>query len=62
MDLAFEVLPIPPLQLGEGPLWDEARQRFLVVDVQGRAIHAWTPGSAVSQHWDVPEQIGRAHV
>ncbi len=39
------VLPIPPLELGEGPLWDVAGQRFLVVDIHGRAIHAWTPGS-----------------
>ena len=56
--LPFEVLPIPLLELGEGPLWDDARQRFLVVDVEGRAIHAWAPGSAVSQRWDVPERIG----
>ena len=54
----FEVLPIPPLELGEGPLWDEAAQRFLVVDVEGRAIHAWTPGSALVQCWSVPERIG----
>jgi D-xylonolactonase len=56
--VAFEALPIPRLELGEGPLWDEARQRFLVVDVHGRAIHAWVPGSTVSQRWDVPECIG----
>ncbi len=56
--VAFEVLPIPPLELGEGPLWDEKRQRFLVVDIHGRAIHAWAPGSAASQRWDVPERIG----
>ena len=39
-DLRFEVLPIPLLELGEGPLWDEATQRFLVVDIHGRAVHA----------------------
>jgi sugar lactone lactonase YvrE len=57
-DASFELLPIPRLELGEGPLWDEARQRFLVMDVDGRAIHAWTPGSTASQRWDVPERIG----
>jgi len=56
--LQFDVLPIPQLELGEGPLWDEARQRFLVVNVQGRAVHAWAPGSTGSQRWDVPERIG----
>lgn len=58
MSTSFEVLPLPLLELGEGPLWDEARQRFLVMDVQGRAVHAWAPGSAVSQRWDLPERIG----
>ncbi len=54
----FEVLPIPQLELGEGPLWDEAAQRFLIVDVEGRAIHAWSPGSGESQRWSAPERIG----
>ena len=57
-ETSFEVLPIPLLELGEGPLWDEAKQRFLVVDIHGRAIHAWAPGSVTSQRWDVPERIG----
>ena len=57
-DAPFEVLPIPLLELGEGPLWEDARQRFLVMDVNGRAIHAWASGSASSQRWDVPERIG----
>lgn len=54
----FEVLPIPPLVLGEGPLWDAARGRFLVVDIQGCAVHAWSPTSGEVQRWDVPERIG----
>ena len=57
-ETSFEVLPIPLLELGEGPLWDEAKQRFLVVDIHGRAVHGWAPGSATSQRWDVPERIG----
>jgi sugar lactone lactonase YvrE len=55
---SFDLLPIPPLELGEGPLWDEARQRFLVMDVDGLAIHAWTPGGGTLQCWRVPERIG----
>lgn len=54
----FEVLPIPPLVLGEGPLWDAARGRFLVVDIHGRAVHAWSPASGEVQRWDLPERIG----
>ena len=54
----FEVLPIPPLTLGEGPLWDAAGERFLVVDIHGRAVHAWSPRSGDVRRWDVPERIG----
>jgi xylono-1,5-lactonase len=54
----FEVLPIPPLVLGEGPLWDAACERFLVVDIHGRAVHAWSPGSGDVRRWNVPERIG----
>ena len=57
-ETSFEVLPIPLLELGEGPLWDEAKQRFLVVDIHGRAVHAWAPSSGTTQRWDVPERIG----
>lgn len=56
--MAFTVAPIPPLSLGEGPLWDVARQRFLVVDIHGRAVHAWTPSTDAVQRWDLPERIG----
>ena len=55
---AFEQLPIPLLELGEGPLWDAPGQRFLVVDIHGCAIHAFTPGSGAVQRWGVPERIG----
>ena len=58
VEIAWQVVPIPLLTLGEGPLWDEAKQRFLVVDVHGCAIHAWAPGSGKVQRWDVPERIG----
>jgi len=51
-------LPLPPLELGEGPLWDEAGQRFLLVDIHGRAIHAWVPASGATQCWDLGERIG----
>jgi len=57
-ELGVELVPIPPLELGEGPLWDEAGRRFVVVDIHGRAIHAWVPASGATQRWEVPERIG----
>ena len=54
----FTTLPLPLLELGEGPLWDEAGRRFLLVDIHGRAVHAWSPDSDAVQRWDLPERVG----
>jgi D-xylonolactonase len=51
-------LPLLPLELGEGPLWDEAGQRFLLVDIHGRAVHAWSPTRGATQRWELAERIG----
>lgn len=47
----------PTLQLGEGPLWDAAQQRFLFVDLHGCALHAWYPASDERRSWPLPERI-----
>jgi sugar lactone lactonase YvrE len=57
-DTAWQQLPLPLLELGEGPLWDEAAARFLVVDIHGRAVHAWNPASGATRAWQLPERIG----
>lgn len=56
--LAWQQVPLPLLELGEGPLWDEDRGRFLLVDIHGRAVHAWHPDSGATQTWALPERIG----
>jgi sugar lactone lactonase YvrE len=56
--VAWQLLPLPLLELGEGPLWDDDAARFLVVDIHGRAVHAWHPGSGAMQTWRLPERIG----
>jgi sugar lactone lactonase YvrE len=50
-------LPLPLLELGEGPLWDEAARRFLLVDIHGCAVHAWSPASGALQRWALPERV-----
>ena len=45
------------LQLGEGPLWHAASQRFFFVDIHGCALHAWTPATNARQSWAMPERI-----
>lgn len=47
-----------PMDLGEGPLWHIASQRFLCVDIHGCAIHAWSPATGEHQTWKTPERIG----
>ena len=54
----FRILPLPPLELGEGPVWDATMQRFLFVDIHGRTVHAWTPASGALQQWLLPERVG----
>jgi D-xylonolactonase len=47
----------PTLQLGEGPLWHAASQRFFFVDIHGCALHAWAPDTDKRQSWPLPERI-----
>ena len=56
--VAWQQVPLPLLELGEGPLWDEDAARFLLVDIHGRAVHAWQPASGATQAWRLPERIG----
>ncbi len=44
--------------LGEGPLWDEARQALLWVDIVGRQVHAVDIDSGRHTALPVPEPIG----
>jgi gluconolactonase len=37
------------LTLAESPVWDHCGQRFLLVDVEKRAIHAYVPGGAITK-------------
>ena len=43
--------------VGESPVWCEARQRLLWVDICGKTIHAFTPATAAFQTWSTPEWV-----
>jgi xylono-1,5-lactonase len=45
------------LNLGEGPMWDAASQRFFYVDIHGCTLHAWSPEHDRSEQWTLPERI-----
>lgn len=44
-------------QLGEGPLWDAARQRLYFVDIKRSSVHALAPANGVRRSWRLPDQV-----
>lgn len=47
-----------PYDLGEGPLWDELRQRLLVVDIMAGHVHEIDPVTWASRRLDVGMPVG----
>lgn len=43
-------------QLGEGPVWIDDALWF--VDIKGRHVHRYRPGTAGTERWDAPEMVG----
>ena len=45
-------------RLGEGLVWDAAKQSMFFVDIKGMAVHAFTPDKGTQRSWPMPEMIG----
>jgi len=58
MSLTVECVWPLACRLGEGLVWDEAKQSIFFVDIQGLAVHAWTPAKNAQRSWPMPEMIG----
>ncbi len=43
---------------GESPVWDAGHRRLLFCDIPGRHIHAYTPATAATRTWTLPEVVG----
>ncbi len=45
-------------QLGEGPIWDDRRQRLLFVDIMRGHVHEFDPATGEDRTFDVGEPVG----
>lgn len=54
----LEVLFDEPMQLGECPLWHPAESALYWIDINGRAVHRFDPGTRVHQKWEMPSEPG----
>jgi L-arabinonolactonase len=44
--------------IGEGPVWDVAEQALYFIDILGKKVLRFDPGSGDTRAWDVPDVIG----
>ncbi|MBL8587112.1 MAG: SMP-30/gluconolactonase/LRE family protein [Methylobacteriaceae bacterium] len=56
--MRFEVALDCRCALGEGPVWSVAEQALWFVDIKGRALHRFHPGSGAHRRIDLPEEPG----
>ncbi len=45
-------------EISEGPTWLEARQELAFVDIEGKAVHVWSPKDGSSWKLEVPGRPG----
>ena len=56
--MKIERLPTVHCMVGEGPVWDVAEQALYFIDIVGKAVHRYDPGSEQTRSWDVGQIIG----
>ncbi|MGV3764293.1 SMP-30/gluconolactonase/LRE family protein [Parapedobacter sp.] len=54
----YQILPIEPAQLGEGPVWDDQLNRLFWVDIVNGRILVWYPETSQVRTFNFTGQIG----
>lgn len=44
--------------IGEGPIWDEEKQKLLWIDIMGKSLYVYDPANGRNQHYDVGQYVG----
>jgi sugar lactone lactonase YvrE len=55
---AVQALPVPPCRLGESPFWHPDEAALYWLDIPGRALHRFHPGSGAHRQWLLPTEPG----
>lgn len=50
-------LPVPPVALGESPLWHPQEQVLYWVDIPSRALHRYDPSTGLHEHWTFDSEL-----
>ena len=51
-------LSVPPLILGEGPLWHAERHVLFFVDIEGRRLRGYREGDGLVYEWETADRVG----
>jgi len=56
--MKIERLPTVHCMVGEGPVWDIAERALYFIDIVGKAVHRYDPGTEQTRSWAVGQIIG----
>lgn len=56
--LKAQRLPVPPLILGEGPVWHAGRNALFFVDIEGRRLRGYREGTGLLCELETADRIG----
>jgi sugar lactone lactonase YvrE len=56
--MTLQRLPLPPSELGESPFWHPGEKCLYWCDIQGLAVHAWTPADGRHRQWKTSSEPG----